>query len=339
MITHTFKLPKRFDMAAALTLARQFLSVPPSDPVEIDFAGVTFTQPFSMLYFCSQLRRLINERPQSSVMFSHYEHLGYLAHMGFFKACGIEFGKDPGQAAGSPDYVPLTRLTIRDLEDEAADQYEDPRETIERRSGKLATILARAEDGDLHETLTYALREIFRNVFEHSNADAIWYAAQCWSGLNLVELAIFDEGDGIAASLARNPHLSIASDQEALHLAILPGISGVAFKGARQKRNDAWANSGYGLFMTSQLCQRGSSFVIASGKALLEIKEGKTMDQEIDYPGTAIRLRFKTDRMEDLSQSLEGLRKMGAEIAGTISTEANLSASMSSRMLMLKEKN
>ncbi len=74
----------------------------------------------------------------------------------------------------------------------------------------------------------------------------------------------------------------------------------MAFKGTRQKRNDAWANSGYGLFMTSQLCQRGSSFVIESGKTLLQIQDDKTVDQEIDYPGTAIRLRFKTDRVEDL---------------------------------------
>ena len=337
-MTHPFKLPKRFDMASALTISRQMSSAPPSDQYAFDFADVTFTQPFSMLYFSGQLRQFASKRPSSSITFIHYEHLGYLAHMGFFKACGIEYGKDPGEAAGSPDYVPLTRLAICDLEEEASDQYEDPRETIERHSGTLASVLARAEHGDLHETLTFALREIFRNVFEHSNADAIWYAAQCWPGLKLVELAIFDEGEGIAASLARNPHLTIASDREGLHLAILPGISGVAFKGARQKRNDAWANSGYGLFMTSQLCQRGSSFVIASGKTLLEIKDGESKDQEIDYPGTAIRLRFKTDRVEDLSKSLEGLRKMGAEIAGTISTEANLSASMSSRMLMLKRK-
>ena len=339
MISHTIKLPQRFDMAAALTIARQLSSTTTADSYDVDFSAVRFTQPFSMLYLSSLVRRLMKEKPSASVAFSHYEHLGYLAHMGFFKACGIEYGKDPGQAAGSPDYLPLTRLAISDLEAEASDQYEDPRETIERHSGTLAAVLARSDHGDLHETLTYALREIFRNVLEHSNADDIWYAAQCWPGLKLVELAIFDEGDGIATSLARNPHLSIGSDLEGITMAILPGISGVAFKGARQKRNDAWANSGYGLYMTSQLCKQGSSFVIASGNALLEIKEDKYLDQEIDYPGTAIRLRFKTDRIGDLSKALEGLRKSGAEIAGAISTEAILSASMSSRMLMLKEKN
>ena len=338
MTSHTVKLPSRFDMPAALTTARQFDLTTPTETFVVDFSGVTFTQPFSILYLSSLIRRLVKEQPDVSVTFSHYEHLGYLAHMGFFRACGIEYGKDPGEAAGSPDYLPLTQLAISDLEAEAHDQYEDPRETIERHSGILAAVLARSDHGDLHETLTYALREIFRNVLEHSHADAIWYAAQCWSSLKLVELAIFDEGDGIATSLARNPHLSIASDLEGLSLAILPGISGVAYKGARQKRNDAWANSGYGLYMTSQLCSRGSSFVIASGNALLELKEGKLLHQEVDYPGTAIRLRFKTDRVEDLSKSLEGLRKSGAEIAGAISKEANLSASMSSRMLMLKER-
>lgn len=338
MTEHTFKLPSRLDLPASLTLARQLQTAAPADHYQVDFGALKLVQPFSMLFFSSQLRRFLKDRDPSTVSFTHYEDLGYAAHMGFFKACGIDFGKDVGQAPGSAQYIPITRLGIDELETEASDLYEDARETIERRSGKLATVLARADSGDLHETITYALREIFRNVFEHSKADAIWYAAQHWPELKMVELAIFDEGEGIAASLSRNPHLAIASDKEGLHLAILPGISGVAFKGARQKRNDAWANSGYGLFMTSQLCQRGSSFVIASGKALLQIQDGKTVDQEIDYPGTAIRLRFKTDRVEDLSKSLEGLRKMGAEIAGTISTEANLSASMSSRMLMLSGK-
>ena len=112
MTSHTVKLPSRFDMPAALTTARQFDLTTPTETFVVDFSGVTFTQPFSILYLSSLIRRLVKEQPDVSVTFSHYEHLGYLAHMGFFRACGIEYGKDPGEAAGSPDYLPLTQLAI-----------------------------------------------------------------------------------------------------------------------------------------------------------------------------------------------------------------------------------
>jgi hypothetical protein len=337
MTTRIFTLPGQLHLPTAIAASRALHALEPGDAYVIDFGELRFVQPFGMLLFAAQLRRFVAAHPTATIEYRHYEAHGYPAHMGFFQACGIEFGKQMGEAPGSAHYIPITRLGIAELEADAAENYEDARETIERRSGQLATVLTREEQGPLHETLTYALREIFRNVLEHSQADAIFYAAQHWPERKLVELAILDEGKGMAASLGRNPHIRIESDQEALRLAILPGISGVAFKGARKKRNDAWANSGYGLFMTSQLCQRGGSFVIGSGDALLKIEQDSYEDHELAFPGTLIRLRFKTDQIEDLSQSLEDLRKRGADIAGTLASEANMSASMSSRMLMLNQ--
>jgi hypothetical protein len=254
--------------------------------------------------------------------------------MGFFRTFGLDFGKAPGEAPGGAQYVPITQLTLNELRREANNQHEDERETIERRCMALSSVLIRRESGCLHETLSYSLREIFRNVFEHSRADSIWYAAQFWPEKSKVELCILDEGIGIGKSLRRNPHLTISSDHEAIKLALLPGISGVNFRGGPKQRNDPWANSGYGLFMTSQLCQRGGSFAAISGRGGITVAERNEKQLDCGFEGTAIRLQFQTDRIETLGTSLEELRNLGMKIAASLKQEANFTASMSSRMLL-----
>ena len=132
--------------------------------------------------------------------------------------------------------------------------------------------------------------------------------------------------------------MKINSDYDALQLALLPGVSGVAFKGGAKQRRDPWANSGYGLFMTSQLCLRGGTFAIISNKGGLFLQNHEQSEINCTFEGTAIRLQFYVPEIQDLTCVLENLRKKGAEIAGTMKQTANISASMSSRMLLSKSK-
>ena len=205
--------------------------------------------------------------------------------------------------------------------------------TVEERSQELAAVLTRGDRGELHSTLSYSLREIMRNVVEHSRSDTLWYAAQYWPGKEHVELTVLDEGVGIQASLRRNPHLRIGNDLDALRFALLPGISGVAYKGGPRLRKDEWANSGYGLFMTSQLCAAGGSFLICSGETGLLLNGSSEIVLDIYCPGTVLRLDIYAPDVRDLSGRLEELRQRGGRIAGELRQAANLTASMSSRML------
>lgn len=329
-----FSLPSRLDIDGAVHAAHSLKNLPEVNLYRLDFSNLKFVEPFGMIYFAIQLRQFRQANPQRKFKAEHYKNHGYAAHMGFFKTFGLDFGNDPGEASGSIQYVPITCLTLSDLEREASSQYEDERETIERRSMTLASVLVRQDDGPLHETLSYSLREIFRNVFEHSEADVIWYAAQYWPENGWVELCVLDEGLGIRASLERNPHLTINSDLDALQLAMLPGISGVAFKGGPKQRKDAWANSGYGLFMTSQLCQRGGSFAIISGQGGVQMQSDVQSQFACSFHGTAIRMKFYVPQIAELNKALEELRHLGADIAGTLKQSANITASMSSRMLI-----
>ncbi|MEM5434723.1 hypothetical protein [Paraburkholderia diazotrophica] len=324
---------KRLDLNGAIAAARELEGFPEAPLYVIDFGSLEWTEPFGLLFFARKLRKFADGRKPSRCRAINFQEHAYAAHMGFFQSFGLDFGKDPGEALGNTRYIPITSMRIDDLEREAASDYVDVRDTIEARCASLATVLTHSEGGALQHTLGYSLREIFRNVLEHSQADAIWYAAQYWPTKGLVELSILDEGVGIRQSLSRNPHLSIRNDEDALRYALLPGVSGAAFRGGPRQRRDEWANSGYGLFMTSQICARGGNFVICSGASGMLLENGVEKSLAVNIAGTALRLQIHVPELCALNEALEDLRKRGAAIAGELRHNANLTASMSSRML------
>lgn len=321
------------DMRGAIATARELWALPLAQQYVIDFKPLRWVEPFGMLYFSRQLRAFSDSRKPAKCRAVNYEKQGYAAHMGFFQAFGLNVGKELGEVAGTDRYIPITELNIRGLHIEAGGSDVDVREVIEHRCAQLASVLTHNEGGAIQSTLSYSLREIFRNVVEHSRADSIWFAAQYWPTKQLVELSILDEGIGIRAGLSRNPHLSIQNDEDAIRLALLPGISGIAFEGGPRLRNDEWANSGYGLFMTSQLCARGGSFMLCSGERGILLDGNRDEAFDVAFSGTAIRLGIFVPEVQSLNAALEGLRRRGREIAGELAHAANLSASMSSRML------
>ncbi len=323
----------RLDLIGAIAANREVFSLPVSNVYTFDFGALEWVEPFGMLVFARQLRIFADLRKPARCRAINHEKHGYAAHMGFFRSFGLAFGHVPGEAPGSSRYVPITELKIEVIQREAGCSGQDEREVIEKRCAQLAAVLAQNESGAVQSTLSYSLREIFRNVLEHSRAESIWYAAQYWEGKNLVELSVLDQGVGMRKSLSRNPHLKMENDVDALRYALLPGISGVAYKGGPKLRKDEWVNSGYGLFMTSQLCARGGSFLICSGDAGLQMRGGETTTMDVGITGTALRMEIYLPEVRGLMESLEDLRKRGATIAGELRQTANLTASMSSRML------
>lgn len=324
---------KRLDLESALKAAQELWKVPQTADLTVDFGPLRWIEPFGMLYFARQLRSFADQHKQARCRAINHEGHGYAAHMGFFQSFGLDFGKNAGVALGSNAYVPITELNIRSLHIAATNAQVEVQTIIERHCIPLAAVLARSTSGPLHQTLVFCLREIFRNVTEHSNADSIWYAAQYWPEKELVELSILDQGLGIRTTLSRNPHLSIASDVDALKLAVQPGISGRAYEGGPPLRQDAWANSGYGLFMTSQICSRGGNFAFCSGDHGLLLSADTEKVLNVGFIGTALRLSISIPEVRALDEELEELSRRGEALGVRAGAASNRSASMSSRML------
>lgn len=124
-------IPSRLDLKGALDVSAQIAELPEADGYIFDFSKLEFLEPFGMLFFSSQLRRFRQHHLNCRFKAVHYRKQSYAAHMGFFQAFGLNYGKEPGEAPGSLQYVPITCLDLNELRKDAFKNYEDARETIE----------------------------------------------------------------------------------------------------------------------------------------------------------------------------------------------------------------
>ncbi len=286
-----------------------------------------------MAYVSAEISRFARSCPEVSVIFENYEHHTFAAHMGFFKAAGLNHGNDPGEAKGSSTYIPLTILRVHDIESEALSTGRAVGDVIEVESSRLAKILTQADTGELVDTVTFSLREIMRNVVEHSGSEVLEFCGQYWPSKQKVEIVVLDSGVGIRASLSRNPFIRVNSDRDAVHLALMPAVSGKTYKGVKRRSNDVWQNSGFGLYMTNRLCRNGGSFFVCSGAAGLILSDKGKTDLQTSFSGTAIRLVLHTGSLAGLSSSLERFRKEGFAIAKQFDPANPIEPSIASTML------
>jgi hypothetical protein len=331
----TIFFPSNSSTKSILDFSDQICSVPVDYLITVDFGPMLRIEPFAMVYLSKIIRDVIRKNANKKIMCRNHENKDYASHMGFFKAFNLDHGNAPGQAWGSSTYLPLTSLSIAEIQEEARDEWEPEQEIIERKSKALSQKLSQQNDGNLVETLTYSIREIMRNIFEHSSATEIWYCAQYWPAYGNAEIAIIDEGIGIKESIRHNPFLQVDCDADAIQQSIMPGISSKNYKGARVDRSNPWHNSGYGLYMTSRLCRNGGAIYIGTGNhGILLNQLGKThFDLNHYCQGTVIKLVLSLSRLNELSQQLAVFRDEGYKIASQIKGVGYYSASAASQML------
>lgn len=335
MITKHIKLPKALDLEGSLDFSLVTSEVEEADEYIIDFADVGIIEPFGLLLVSSEIQRLIQHHPNSKCHFINYKRMTYAGTMGFFKAFGCEFGKAPGEALGSSRYIPINILNSDEMRRAAEADDKQVGEVIEEKSKKLSNLLCGASEGDINDTLTYSIREIIRNIIEHSESNQFGMCAQYWPSKNRVEVAIIDRGVGIKKTLSGNHHLTITDNKSAINYALMPAISGKAFKGSRVKQKGPWANSGFGLYMTNRICRNGGTFFIASGDTGMLLTKGANAKKyyNCSFKGTAVRMVIKTDSLLELRLALEKFKNEGYEINKTYREITRIDPSSASLML------
>ncbi len=167
------KVPCRLSLEYALDFCNNLWKLDHSDEYNFDFKHLNFIEPFTMAYVANEMKRFRKTKPNSKFTASNHEDKSYAAHMGL--AFGLNYGKDPGEATGNSRYLPLTMLSINELQNEAYDAYDDIGNIIESKSRSIAELLTQENNGELVDVLTYSIREIFRNVVEHSDSEIIEY--------------------------------------------------------------------------------------------------------------------------------------------------------------------
>lgn len=308
--TERISVPNALTEDSVLEFANVLEALRPQDHFVVDLSSVGHVEPFGMLVCSSILRRFVRQQKERATTFSAAGHLEnpYAAHMGFYQAFGLDHGKKPGEAPGGQNYLPITCLSVNDLYKEAG--YRPVGEAIERETARIARVLLQRSDGTADSRVQYALTEMFRNVVEHSHADEIWYAGQCWPNRDCVEVAILDEGIGIRSSLGRKPKYRVRTDEEALRLAIQKGVSGAVVDpdaGRAADSDDTWTNAGYGLYIVSNLCRTAGVFSIMSGGSCLSVQNNEMSTRPTKFLGTAVRMKLNTARPEQIDDAIKNI--------------------------------
>ena len=159
-------------------------------------------------------------------------------------------------------------------------------------------------------TIKYIISELVRNVLEHSLAkDGAVVAAQYFKNTNRISLAICDTGIGLWRGLKIwRPK----TDEEAIRLALTPGISGTTLK-----EGGTSENAGAGLFFIKSIAKTTrSNFAIYSGDASYLLKKTRP-DQK--------KPTLKADPFEDTCVRQTQLTRFeGTLVAVDISLDATV---------------
>lgn len=284
--------PSRLTDAEAVEFLRELFRHKDSDHLIINFNALGFAHPLATLLTAIGIRDLLRQRESASRKTStiklneHNEAISYLKFIGFFRLAGLNEGKAPGAAPGGARYVPITILQKNNLPGQGVLQ-----ERIETQSIRLSAVIHQRKGNMLRpDMLSYCIREAIRNAFEHAETDKCFIMAQRWSG-GTTEIAIADKGVGLLHTL-RQAH-NVTNAEQALSLALKPGIS----QNIEPYNNDPWQNSGFGLYVLSELGARLGNFAIASDNLILLKNEGREVLKPLPIRGTAIKLQINPSKI------------------------------------------
>lgn len=315
----TLQLPAQLDETTALQFGERLFKSSDATKFKLDFSPLKFARPLGTLLLASELRRFFStlERSFTGVGIDAKGRAAhsYLAHVGFFKGIGLPIGNKPGEASGSSTHVPIRVLTRSKLEADARASLNSDKarfgNSIQREASRLAALVTGDPRPRVNKQIAYCLREVIRNVFEHGRIDHCTVHAQRMMD-GYVEAAIVDRGCGILASL-RERH-ALATELGALEAAVQPGVSGAEVNADDE---DEWSNSGFGLYVLSEVGKRFGSFVLCSGAGALRTDSSGATASTTAHPiaGTAVGLKFRQLKGSEFEAYLQEIVSAGELLA------------------------
>lgn len=311
-----------------LLLANSFLVPTDGEIITIDFSEVRTFDPLPMLMTGSLLRRYRKKYPSTQFRITGHKRssTSYAGTMGYFKYISenIHYGKFPGEALGSVNYIPITNIRLKELQDDALRSGGSLAigDIIEKEASRLSRVVDRGNP-ELHKLLTYLIREILRNTPEHADILDMWICGQYWPSYHLAEIAIIDEGIGVFRSLSRN-HVHteyVKTNLDALKWSLKAGISDAFRPDCKPNLYDmdVWSNSGFGLYMVQNICKKlNGSFCLISGEDAVLVDNHGIKYKKALYSGTAIRIRVPTDHISNAQAIIDEIAGQGEKEASMI---------------------
>jgi hypothetical protein len=306
-----------------------------AETIQIDFAKCDHSSVFDLTFLAHQFRALQKKKSKKIDLINH-EHMSWARGMNFFTVSGADWGAEIQANRGDGfNYIPITIVECAP-NGQILTQAERS-EAIDNQAVHLARVLSHLGSGPVYDAIQYALREIIRNIFEHSGANMFLISGQFYPKHRTVQIIISDTGQGIPNSLRFNSNFKSLGDKDCINLALMPGVSGNE-RAMRSSGGDIWQNSGDGLYMISRLARNEGLMTIISGQSLIHIHSNDTIRESKEnfaisnFAGTLIRVGIRITE-EDLAKKLHGWAQEGRDIARDIRGAKQITASAASLLL------
>lgn len=335
-----YSISKRLGMPAIHEECARLAALPDADHYRVDTSAIQHFEPIAMLLLGSALRTLqARNGGRARVEFvgrddEHRQGHSFAARMGFWWSIGEDAAPPMPSVNPNGSTIPITRLQYSELFRSSGGRDPVRAGAVSRAAAQAATTLCGSESPTpLWNAIEYSFREMFRNAFEHSRSDAVWYTASTRPSKDDVQLAIVDEGCGIRASLEGSGKYRFGDDAEAIECALRPGVS--RNLGRRHTPEQLaqlhelypgqdpteWDNSGYGLTLTTDLCQHAGQYTIVSGSASVSFLRGRITSSAC-HAGTALRFVLQPSRVAGALKAvgLDDIPKRGGRSSQSLMT-------------------
>lgn len=244
-----------------------------AEKLVFDFSPLEYVKMLAVALFARELRQVVKARKEKGLMTYSRGHdsnksipLSYLSFIGFFDFIGLSgIGlavRHEAEVTCRNPYLAITSYNYQRFRIAAQyDSFRNESAYIADEASKVARLLHSDEDEKV-SLLSYAIREILRNAYEHSNAVDFFVMGQAWRD-GSAELVIMDEGMGIWDSLKKK-YPRLKSEKEAILEAMKPGVSGSDFA------NNRYDNSGFGLYVLTEFAIKHGHICVTSGDCLVK---------------------------------------------------------------------
>ncbi len=242
--------------------------------------------------------------------------------MGIFQKLGLssDICFEEGETYLAPKKVHLTDV-YKQLDEEGKKiegYYDDLSEKIVE---KVLRCKVKEYDDKLTDLFTYVVREIIRNIFDHSKTDYFYYGSQYIPANKEVELVIADNGLGIANTIPfdlEERWYNKNTTVDAIEKAFTPGLTAAS---NHSYAPEDYKNSGFGLAMVKRIVEsaEGNLSMATSDKSVTFVNNS-TSFKSCNMPGTLIRLRVQLDDLakvnfdEQLDLAVKEAKELGFSV-------------------------
>lgn len=307
--------------------------------IRITFRHLDFIEPAGAVIFLSTMDKIkdsgipyeiepINDLKRSAI--SYGETMGIFQQLGISNAHSHPTGKT---------YIAPTKVELQEVYREMDEEGYSVEQYFELISNKIVKKALKLVGSDLEEEVIdlfiFVVREMIRNIFDHSQSLYFYYALQSYPLSNHVEVVIADVGVGVLATVPfdlEEKWYNLNTDEEALRKALTPGLSALS---NHSYASEDYKNSGYGLALVKRIIQHTKGlFSIASGTKSITFTSDEELISDCDISGTIVRMKIQLDELGEVNfQEILKEAEREAKDKGFISTPSTASKTVKSKKL------